>query len=574
MHQETSLDILKTGNNVFLTGSAGTGKTYVLNQYKFFLKKNNLSYAIVAPTGIAASHLGGSTIHSFFSLGIKEKISDFEIDALLQKKYLWSRYEKLNTLIIDEVSMVSPDIFEAVDKILRAFKFSNKSFGGVQIILSGDFFQLPPITSNKKSEKKYIWQTNLFEESNLKICYLEKNFRQKEGELVSVLEEIRSGNVSEESMNLLRKSYKRKIDNFRPTKLYTHNIDVDRINQEELKKIDEKSNFFEAETKGAKKNYQKIFSSSLLLEKIELKKGAVVIFIKNSTEKGFVNGTLGKIISFDEKTKNPIVEIFSGRKIIVEKMLFEIENEDGKVTASVSQIPLRLAWAITIHKSQGMSLDAAEIDLSKTFEFGQGYVAFSRLKKIEGLRLMGLNKIALEVDKKILEIDEKMRENSLDNKNEFEKKSKKEILEMAKIFVEKNNLKWKGDLDSNEFEKEKKKEEKKIKEKVFSENSTYEKTLELLKKEKTLKEISKKRNLSEDTILKHILKIKKENKNLNLDFLKPEKNILEKVKKAKKILEKKKENLDLDGNLKLKPVFQFLDEKISYDEIKISFIFL
>jgi DNA replication protein DnaC len=157
MKQKTALQILKSGQNVFLTGSAGTGKTHLLNQYIQYLKERKVKPSVVAPTGIAASHLNGQTIHSFFGLGIRDKIDDWFLDSLLQKKFLADRFSKLKVLIIDEVSMVSPEIFEAMDKILKAFKFSNRPFGGVQVILSGDFFQLPPVSKERKV-KRFAWQ--------------------------------------------------------------------------------------------------------------------------------------------------------------------------------------------------------------------------------------------------------------------------------------------------------------------------------------------------------------------------------------------------------------------------------
>lgn len=150
MNQEIAFGIFKTGRNIFLTGSAGTGKTYLLNQYIQYLQERDIQPTITAPTGIAASHIGGMTIHSFFGIGIKEWIDDYFLDCLLQKEYLYRRLRAMKVLIIDEISMVSPELFVSVDKILRAFKNSDKPFGGIQIILSGDFFQLPPVSKTAK----------------------------------------------------------------------------------------------------------------------------------------------------------------------------------------------------------------------------------------------------------------------------------------------------------------------------------------------------------------------------------------------------------------------------------------
>ena len=193
--QNTALNILKTGSNVFITGSAGTGKTFLLNQFTFYLKSRKIIPTVVAPTGIAASHLQGQTIHSYFSLGIRSEIDDYYIESLLEKKYLQTRFSKLKVLIVDEISMVSPEMFSAMDTILRAFKKNNLPFGGIQTILSGDFFQLPPISRVPK-DKRFAWQSASWKELQLKTCYLQKKFRQDDNVLIGILDEIRSGSVS------------------------------------------------------------------------------------------------------------------------------------------------------------------------------------------------------------------------------------------------------------------------------------------------------------------------------------------------------------------------------------------
>ena len=280
MQQKTALDILKTGKSIFLTGSAGTGKTYLLNEYIDYLKERKVKPSMVAPTGIAASHLNGSTIHSFFGLGIRDSMDDYFLNLLLQKEYLTERFSKLEILIIDEVSMISPEIFSAMDKILKAFKFTDKPFGGVQVILSGDFFQLPPVSKVKK-EKRFAWQSPIWKDLELRTCYLEKNFRQNEDKLIKILNDIRCGEISEESYGFFKSRYNQDLDiNFKPTKLYTHNIDVDRINNQELDKLEGGLSIFTYKASGAQKDIERVFKSSLLMKEVRLKKKAVVLFIK------------------------------------------------------------------------------------------------------------------------------------------------------------------------------------------------------------------------------------------------------------------------------------------------------
>ena len=415
--QDTALNILKSGKNVFLTGSAGTGKTYILAQYISYLKSRKITPTIVAPTGIAASHLQGQTLHSYFSLGIRDSVDESFVENLLDKKYLQTRFSKLKVLIIDEISMVSPEIFSSIDMIIQAFKNNDKPYGGIQVILSGDFFQLPPISRGFK-DKRFAWQSPSWRDLDLQTCYLEKKFRQDDNKLISILDEIRSGNISQNTHDILNSRYNATLNiEFTPTKLYTHNLDVDKINNEELEKLPSVPHIFKFVSEGSKANIEKIFKSSLVSEQLTLKKDAVVMFIKNNPEKGYINGTTGVVVNFSKDDKLPLVKLSSGYIIKVELDDWTIENDKGKINAKVSQLPLKLAWAITIHKSQGMTLDAAQIDLSKTFEVGQGYVALSRIKNIDGLKLMGFNDTALSVDPLILSIDDRIKQASQKAKN-------------------------------------------------------------------------------------------------------------------------------------------------------------
>jgi len=578
MEQKQALEILKMGKNVFLTGSAGTGKTYLLNKYIAYLRNRKITPVILAPTGIAASHIGGMTIHSFFGLGVREEVDDGFVSFLVRQKFLQNRLKRLKVLVIDEVSMISPELFRTIDKILRKFKGSRKPFGGVQLVLSGDFFQLPPISKSLR-EEKFIWQTTLWGAADLKICYLDKKFRHEDSSLVKILDEIRSGGVSEDSMETFRSCYKKDFSqNFEITRLYTHNADVDRINEEELDRIEGEPMIFDPDESGPKKHRERIFKTSLVSPELKLKIGAAVIFVKNNYEKGYINGTLGKIVDFDEYTSAPVVEIFSGRKILAKREQWEVENDKGEMVATVKQIPLRLAWALTVHKSQGMTLDAAEIDLSKTFEVGQGYVALSRIKSIEGLRLMGLNDVALMVDEAVLKNDGKIKEESMANKKDLEKFSEDQKQKMFHEFI----LSLGGTVDEEEIKENKEEMKKEAKERRkkrksnFKKETTIETTKKLLEAKKSLKEIMKERSLVERTVLGHLEKIKQVYPDFDFSYLKPSRKILEQVKVAAKKIKKRKNKDDfmMNGEIKLKPIFVELGEKISYTDIKLSLLFL
>jgi ATP-dependent DNA helicase PIF1 len=567
--QEIALKILKTGQNVFLTGSAGTGKTHILNDFVLYLKSRKIIPTIVAPTGIAASHLNGQTIHSYFSLGIRDNIDEEFISNLLDKKYLQTRFKKLKILIIDEISMVSPNVFSSIDRILRAFKQSDEPFAGIQVVLSGDFFQLPPISRNADG-KRFAWQSSSWKDLDLQTCYLEKKFRQDDNQLIFVLDEIRSGHVSQRSHDILNSRLQKDLNiDFTPTKLYTHNLDVDRINNDELRSIDNESQLFKYTSEGAKTNIEKLFKSALVQEELTLKKDAVVMFIKNNPEKQYINGTTGVVIDFSkDEQKIPIVKLSNGYVVKVEYEDWKIENDSGKIQAKISQIPLKLAWAITIHKSQGMTLDAAQIDLSKTFEVGQGYVALSRIKNIEGLKLMGFNDNALSVDSLILSIDPRIKQASKKASDQIQTYEDNQLLAMHLSYIQRLG----GTIDQKEIDKQKVllDSEPKIEEKV----ANHTKTKNLIETSSSLQDLAKNAGFSVSTIMNHLGLIKADEVDFDISKYMPNLSTINLVKKAIEEIKETNNDEDFseDGKIKLKPIFTKLDEKISYDDIKMTLI--
>ena len=567
--QKTALKILKSGQNVFLTGSAGTGKTYVLNEYIHYLKSRKIIPTIVAPTGIAASHLNGQTIHSYFSLGLRDSVDDSFISSLLDKKKLQTRFKKLKVLIIDEISMVSPNIFSAMDKILQAFKENKEPFGGIQVVLSGDFFQLPPILQSNDS-KRFSWQSPSWKMLDLQTCYLQKKFRQDDNQLIFVLDEIRSGQISQQTYNILNQRYEKELAiAFTPTKLYTHNLDVDRINNDELNRLPSSGVTYSYKSEGAKTNIEKLFKSALVQEELTLKKDAVVMFIKNNPEKYYINGTTGVVIDFSKDEQPlPIVKLSNGYVIKVEFEDWAIENDKGKVSAKISQIPLKLAWAITIHKSQGMTLDAAQIDLSKTFEVGQGYVALSRIKNIEGLKLMGYNEKALSVDPLILSIDPRIKQASQKAYAKIEAYDENQLELMNLSYIEKLG----GLIDKKAINKEKEvlAKEPKIEEKV----PNHIKTKNLVESSSSLEVLAHKAGFSVATIMKHLCLIKEEEPSFDISKYMPSLSIVNKIKQAINEIHSanNEEDFTEDGKIKLKPIFVKLNEEVSYNDIKMVLI--
>lgn len=406
MLQNEALDILKMGHNVYLTGAAGSGKTHVLNAYIQYLRENNIVVGVTASTGIAATHMNGMTIHSWAGLGVSEAGS-IDIERLLTKSTLKKRMAETKVLIIDEVSMLDGHVLDAVDAITRAFKDENKPFGGLQVVLSGDLFQLPPVT--RFGEPFFIFNSQAWNDMNLKVCYLEEQHRQDDGNLLDILNAIRSNSVDDSHFEEISERIKPAPEGHDIIKLYTHNAHVDDINTRELNKLQTETKTYQMTRSGNKQVGEAMMARCLAPEQLVLKVGSEVMFVANNPARQFVNGTLGKVIAFDDKGL-PVIQT-KHRTITAEPHTWKME--DGlKVVAEITQLPLRLAWAITIHKSQGMSLDAAEIDLTKSFEPGMGYVALSRVRSLEGLYIKGINNMAMVVNPQIIELDITLRNRS------------------------------------------------------------------------------------------------------------------------------------------------------------------
>jgi len=434
MKQIEALDILKSGYNTFLTGPPGSGKTFLINKYIKYLKKNNIAVSVTASTGIAATHMGGTTLHSWSGLGIREELDDMEVRKVCDKGYLRARIKNTSVLIIDEISMIKASQFEAINKICQYIKRNTRPFGGLQVVCSGDFFQLPPVEKiNLQAKTNFVTESDVWKKMEMKVCYLDEQHRTKDKKLHKILNGIRESKI-EESKNLLFEELKKAKDLKRTlTKLYTHNIDVDSINYLELEKIKGKEYYYQMSMRGNPIVADILKKSCLAPEKLVLKEGAEVMFIKNNFEAGYVNGTQGKIIGF-AAADLPIVKTEDGKKITVTYADWNIEEENS-IVASISQIPLRLAWAITVHKSQGMNLNSAEIDLSRCFLEGMGYVALSRLKSLKGLRLMGINHLAFCVNKKATEIDEHFKKLSREASAELKKMPASAVAKRQKLFL-------------------------------------------------------------------------------------------------------------------------------------------
>lgn len=402
MTQARALQILKTGANVFLTGQPGCGKTYTINQYVKWLAKHDIYPAITASTGIAATHIGGVTIHSWSGIGISETLSDDQIEIIVEKPWMKQKLGGAKVLIIDEVSMLNARTIDLVDRVMRKAKLEkDKPFGGIQVILVGDFFQLPPV-SKVGNESKFVFHSDAWAALSPKICVIQEQHRQEDMVFLEVLTAMRNGQITKGHKEILSDRIVKKGEHAHTTRLYTHNGDVDVLNTKELKALPSELKSYGMEESGVPAVIMTLKKNCLSPEMLKLKVGALVMFTKNNFEEGFVNGTLGEITGFDKGL--PVVKTSDGAEIIPDYEEWSIK-EGERVIAKIQQIPLRLAWAITVHKSQGMSLDSAIIDLSGAFEYGQGYVALSRVRSLSGLFLEGLNDKALEMHPEVVEKD-------------------------------------------------------------------------------------------------------------------------------------------------------------------------
>ncbi len=552
MTQKDALDILKMGYNCYITGAAGSGKTHLLNEYIKFLKNKGVEVGVTASTGIAATHMGGTTIHSWSGLGIRDELTEYDLEEMESKKYLHDRFQNTDVLIIDEVSMLHHFRLDLIERIARHLKRNQLPFGGMQVILCGDFFQLPPVTRLGEKESHFSYKSETWKKLNLKICYLEEQFRHKDDKFIKILNGIRSNNLSEESLLCLKSRGNACLkEGIEPTKLHTHNINVDTINDVELNKLPGQIFTYQMEDKGRKALVEALKKSCLAPEVLRLKVGARVMFVKNNLEEGYANGTLGKVIECSNY--GPKVMLASGKIITPEKVKWVIEDE-GKVKATITQYPLRLAWAITVHKSQGMSLDAIEVDLSKSFERGMGYVALSRVRTLEGLRLLGINKNALEVREDILLYDEDLREMSDDDKKWLYSLSDKEVKNKQEEF----------------FKRVAPPEGTKIDKKKKSRISPMQETKNMLAEGMGIKEILEHKGVKLGTILDHIEKIVTEDPDFDINHLKKEVP----TGKYKKIWMAFRELYGENRDFLLAPIKNKLGNAYTYEELRIVRLFV
>jgi len=395
--QRYVLDCVRSGKNVFFTGGAGTGKSFLIQKIIGVLPPDHTF--ITASTGVAAFQIGGTTLHSFAGIGSGTAPISTCVE-LAKRKTVAQQWKKCKHLIIDEVSMVDGNFFKKLEHVARQIRNSDKPFGGIQLILTGDFLQLPPVTKGDEV-RRFAFETSAWQRCVQVNIELTEVKRQSDQVLVDILNRLRVGKCTDADTEVL-KGTKGNVarEGIIPTKLCTHTDDVNMINKRELEKCEgEEKRFIAIDSDPGLSKF--IENSTPVEGVVKLRVGAQVMLLKNlQVSTGLVNGARGRVESFTQEG-NPVVVFLGGNKQEIKYDKWTIKSGVG-VTLTRTQIPLRLAWAFSIHKSQGMTLDCVEVSLSRVFECGQAYVALSRAKNLHSLRILDFKPGCVRADSKVI----------------------------------------------------------------------------------------------------------------------------------------------------------------------------
>lgn len=393
--QRKALQLLTSGENIFLTGGAGSGKSFLI---RHFMQKINLkTFPILASTGTAAVLLGGRTFHSFFGLGIMEGGVAATVRRATEDRKVLSRIKKIEGFIIDEISMISGDTLVAAEMIAQKAKDTSLPWGGLQIIAVGDFAQLPPVSQN--SVRDWCFLSSAWQKTDFLSFQLKLNQRVQEDYFLKVLQKIRWGFTDSEVFDFLQDRLTDHDADVAGTRLFPRRAQADSFNQTKLAQIPEEEVRIASIYIGSEKHTKILLKSAPVPETLVLKIGCQILFVQNDVQKRWVNGTRGTVT--DIQPAHIKVKKENGREVTVEKASFSMQNAEGEIVASVIQFPLILAYATTIHKSQGATLDSIWCDLAHLWEPGQAYVALSRLRTPHGLHLLRWNSKSIIVDPQV-----------------------------------------------------------------------------------------------------------------------------------------------------------------------------
>jgi ATP-dependent DNA helicase PIF1 len=423
--QLEAIDRLKARQNVFITGGAGVGKSFLIdyiskNKEEIFRDKK---VGVTSTTGTSSILINGTTIHSYLGLGLGNNSYENMYTFIVKRKHLRERWRELDVLIIDEISMLTADLFDKIEAIARKIRFKfHKPFGGIQLVCSGDFFQLPPIGVGN-GESKFCFQSENWERCIPKenVIILSEIIRQEDKLFANALSKIRVGVIDNFVKDLFSTTVGKSLEDdiIKPTRLYPLNSSVDYINEKEFGKavrsIDEETREYvrefemyplrEVSAKVKENVIEKYKNFSIIPEQLELCVGCQVMLIQNldltsEGEQKLVNGSRGIVTRFVDDI--PVVKFTNGKEIVIDWYTWEIEENDISF-GRISQIPLKLAYAFSIHKSQGCTLDKVMINLRSVFEYGMGYVALSRVKNLDGLYIEDIDWTKIKAHPEVIE---------------------------------------------------------------------------------------------------------------------------------------------------------------------------
>ena len=405
------------GHNLFLTGGAGVGKSYLTSLIVKNLRDKGMRVCITASTGVAASLINGQTLHSLLGMGLADKPVEVLINLAMKRRKLLHTWRRMDVLVIDEVSMIDPDFFTKVDLVVAAMRGNTDPFGGLQVVLVGDFFQLPPVHPRGRSPDlaKFVFETESWGRLVDECIELTQIFRQDDASaFAQTLRKIRKADLDMDDIECLFNRVNAEpthAEGVIPTQLYSRRNDVAQLNSSHLLKLDERtSNTYthtmtksisvdDAPTRAALTKFGADIEKTMQAPiNLELREGAQVMMLVNQPEHRLVNGSRGVVVGWDEG--NPVVK-FKHATTTIAQHVWTFEREFvGEI--SITQIPLQLAWAVTIHKAQGTGLDCAEMSLDNSvFEYGQAYVALSRVRCLEGVKIVKFDHRVIRADPRV-----------------------------------------------------------------------------------------------------------------------------------------------------------------------------
>lgn len=397
--QKKALKVLLQGKqNVFLTGAAGTGKSYVIKLLREIKKLNNDTIPMVASTGAASLLVNGVTFNSYFGLGIMAGGVEMTIENAITNRTVCERIVYTDTIIIDEISMISASVLKAANLLCQRVRQNKKFFGGMRVIAVGDFFQLGPYSETDKVD--WVFDGPCWKQGKFKKIELTTIMRTKDKKFLDVLAKVRHGKVDATVKKFLNSRLVKNIDQFDGPRIFSRNHEVDSYNTKRLSQLTTPLFSFKTQYAGEPFAVNRIKENLVIPDVLQIRKGALVMMRVNNFQEGYVNGTVGTVVGITEDVLT--IKKTSGETIHVKKHIFEFVNGSGEVIGRARNFPMTLAWAVTIHKAQGASIDKALVSLDRLWLHGQAYTALSRLSSAGGLYITSWNKESFLIDKKVL----------------------------------------------------------------------------------------------------------------------------------------------------------------------------